>query len=267
MADYSLEQQIKLTKKLRLVLDELPAFCTMYFTGIDSTTAIRTRLAYATDLKTFFQFLLDEVSLFTAYSSLGDFTLNDIERLDSWVFEQFLSFLSAYQKDDQQVLSNANPAKARKLSSIRSMYRYFHKKGLISSNPSLLVDMPVKKDKPIVRLEANESADLLDNIENGIKLTKTQQRYHDKTKERDAAIITLLLGTGIRISECVGLNIEDIDFTQNSFKVTRKGGNKEILYFNDEVKEALEDYLTVRKKIIPLPGVFSAGQQRNPLFQ
>lgn len=58
--------------------------------------------------------------------------------------------------------------------------------------------------------------------------------------------ITLFLGTGIRISELVGLNTDDIDFNTNSFIVTRKGGNRTILYFNDEVKAALEDYIVER---------------------
>ena len=52
-----------------------------------------------------------------------------------------------------------------------------------------------------------------------------------KTKERDFAIITLLLGTGIRVSECVGLDIEDVDFKNNGIKVLRKGGNEMFVYF------------------------------------
>ncbi len=155
--------------------------------------------------------------------------------------ERYLAYLSQYKKpNDDTVYTNLNSAKARKLSSIRSMYRYFYKKGAIKNNPSLLVDMPKKKEKPIVRLEVEESADLLDSIESGEHLSKTQKRYHNKTSVRDLAIITLMLGTGIRISECVGLDIADINFADSSFRVTRKGGNDEILYFGEEVKEALK---------------------------
>ena len=95
---------------------------------------------------------------------------------------------------------------------------------------------------------------LLDAVESGEKLTATQRRYHKYTKSRDLAILTLLLGTGIRISECVGLNITDFDFNNNSFKVTRKGGDQEILYYGDEVKEAILNYLEERKEIKTLPG-------------
>ena len=66
--------------------------------------------------------------------------------------------------------------------------------------------------------------------------------------------ITLLLGTGIRVSECVGLDIEDVDFKNNGIKVMRKGGNEMIVYFGSEVEKALRSYIEVRDKIEPLPG-------------
>ena len=61
--------------------------------------------------------------------------------------------------------------------------------------------------------------------------------------------MTLFLGTGIRVSELVGLNVEDFDFSQNAFKVTRKGGNQTILYYPNEVKYALEEWLTIRETL------------------
>ena len=75
-----------------------------------------------------------------------------------------------------------------------------------------------------------------------------------KNKERDLAIVTLLLGTGIRVSECVGLDIEDVDFKNNGIKVTRKGGNEMVVYFGHEVEKALKKYLEVRKNIVPVAG-------------
>ena len=72
---------------------------------------------------------------------------------------------------------------------------------------------------------------LLDEVENGTKLTKSQQNFHTKTKVRDIAILTLLLGTGIRVSECVGIDINDIDFKNTGIKIQRKGGYETIIYF------------------------------------
>ena len=78
--------------------------------------------------------------------------------------------------------------------------------------------------------------------------------HNANTRLRDLAILTLFLDTGIRVSELVGINIDDIDFSLNGFLVTRKGGNQAILYFPDEVAEVLRDYLKVRLNISPLEG-------------
>jgi site-specific recombinase XerD len=91
-------------------------------------------------------------------------------------------------------------------------------------------------------------------VETGEGLSERQKRYYQYTRLRDITILTVFLGTGIRISECVGLNISDLDFTVNGFRVTRKGGNQVILYFGDEVQKALLEYLDERNKIEALPG-------------
>lgn len=80
-------------------------------------------------------------------------------------------------------------------------------------------------------------------------------------RSRDVAILTLFLGTGIRISECVGLNLKDVDFETNSFKVVRKGGNEAILYFSDEVASALKQYISDRNQRLE-----NAKKQETALF-
>lgn len=107
--------------------------------------------------------------------------------------------------------------------------------------------MPKIYEKPIVKLEIDEVARLLDIVESGEALTDKQKVYHQFTKKRDLAIVAMLLGTGIRVSECVGLNLEDIDFNYNGIKITRKGGHETIVYFSREVEGILRDYLEERK--------------------
>ena len=157
-----------------------------------------------------------------------------------------------------KLVENNERAKSRKLSAIRALFKYLYKKELIKTNCAALVDTPKLHEKAIIRLEANEVADLLDSAEQGSGLTKAQRRYHDTTKLRDVAILSLFLGTGIRISELVGIDMNDIDFTKNEFVITRKGGNQETLAFGPEVQIALTDYLEERKTVIPLPGHESA---------
>ena len=92
--------------------------------------------------------------------------------------------------------------------------------------------MPKLHDKAIIRLDTDEVAKLLDYVEScGSKLTGQALSYYNKTKERDIAIITLLLGTGIRVSELVGLDLSDVDFNNNGVMVTRKGGSQMVCLF------------------------------------
>ena len=116
------------------------------------------------------------------------------------------------------------------------------------------VDMPKIHEKAIVRLDVDEVVQLLDEVESGESLSDRQQLYHQRTKVRDLAILTLLLGTGIRVSECVGLDLDDVDFKNNGIKVHRKGGAEVMVYFGDEVLEALLNYLEERKGIEPVAG-------------
>ena len=128
--------------------------------------------------------------------------------------------------------------------------------------------MPKLHEKAIVRLDTDEVASLLDFVEHGgDELTGQKKAYYEKTKNRDLAIITLLLGTGIRVSECVGLDIQDVDFKNNGITVVRKGGNEMVIYFGEEVEYALKQYLyTTREATTPLPGhenaLFLSTQRR-----
>jgi site-specific recombinase XerD len=125
---------------------------------------------------------------------------------------------------------------------------------MIQSNPAVLVKMPKLHEKEIIRLDPDEVAILLDNAETGEKLTKKQLQYHQKNKLRDVAMLTLMLGTGIRVSECVGIDINDIDFNNGGIKIRRKGGYEAVVYFGEEVELALLDYLEQRNTMIPVEG-------------
>jgi site-specific recombinase XerD len=95
---------------------------------------------------------------------------------------------------------------------------------------------------------------LLEQVEKGEKLTKSQLKYHKINKVRDIAILTLLLGTGIRVSECVGLNLNDVDLDNGALVVHRKGGYDATVYFGFEVETALRDYMDQRENMIPMTG-------------
>ena len=68
------------------------------------------------------------------------------------------------------------------------------------------------------------------------------------------ALLMLLLGTGIRVSECVGLDLNDVDFKNNGIKIHRKGGAEVMVYFSQEVRDSLDEYLEERQLVTPKAG-------------
>ncbi len=238
--------------KMRAVLDTLPSFCRTYFIGIQEQTSARTRLAYAYDLRVFFEYLHNENPI-CAKQDIRDYKLDILEQIKKEDIEEYLNYTSYYTKEDKEI-TNDERGKARKLSALKSLYNYFYRSEKIETNPASLVPSPKLHEKEIIRLEPNEVAKLLDQVEAGEKLTKKELEYHKKTKVRDVAILTLLLGTGIRVSECVGINLKDIDFDVNGIHIIRKGGKGAVVYFGDEVEDALLDYMEEREHVIPAAG-------------
>lgn len=237
---------------LREILDTLPPFCGQYFHGMQEYISSRTRIAYAYDIRVFLEYLHDSNPIF-GKMPIKEYKLEILDQVTRLDIEEYLEYCSYYIKDGKEYM-NDERGKSRKLASLRSFYNYFFRNELITTNAPSLVPMPKLHEKAIIRLDADEVAILLDTVESGENLTKQQLLYHEKTKVRDVALLTLLLGTGIRVSECVGINIHDIDFKNNGIKIQRKGGYESVVYFGDEVETALLDYLEQRNFIIPEEG-------------
>ena len=252
MSDYTEQRARDLQLRIRTMLRELPDVCFDFINAIDSTTQPLTRYAYVIDLKLFFGFLTQELPKF-ADKAPSALDASDLARVTSRDIYMYMDYLSLYMRDDVEV-TNQELGKLRKISSLRSFYKFLYKNGYIDSDPAALVDMPKRHQKPIIRLEIDEVARMLDLVESGAQQTERQKKYNAHTRARDLAILTLFLGTGIRVSELVGINIDDIDFSINGFLVTRKGGNQAILYFPDEVARVLQDYMKVRMELTPVPG-------------
>lgn len=249
---YHESQNIKNELHLRELMRNLPRFCKQFFIGIEHTTASRTRIAYAYDLGCFFDYLHKENPI-CSKMEIQDIPITILDQLKPMDIEEYLYHLKLYEKDG---VAHANDERAikRKLSSLRTFYNYYFKNELIDTNPAVKVDMPKIHDKAIIRLDTDEVAQLLDKVESGESLSNRQQMYHERTKVRDLALLTLLLGTGIRVSECVGLDIDDVDFKNCGIKVHRKGGAEVMVYFGDEVLEALLNYMEERNTITPVEG-------------
>ena len=243
---YYEKRDLKNMQKIGSYLSTLPDYCYDFFTGIENNTSSLTRVNYAMDLCVFYDYL--EKHVFKKPKQ--DITIKDLDTIQSRNIENYLSYLSYYEIDDK-LQKNSEKGKARKLASIRSFFKYLFNHDLISANVASKVKTPKLHNKEIIRLEKDEVKRMLNAVQAPTTFTERQKNYNSNTKIRDNAIVTLFLGTGIRISELVGLNVEDFDFSQNAFKVTRKGGNQAILYFSMEVAKALQDWLE-KRSYLPL---------------
>ncbi len=251
-SSYSKQEEVKLALKLNKMLDELPGFCVDYFNSLEFTKQPRTKIAYARDIQGFFYYLTESRGPLKG-KEIRSITTDDLDTITGDDISDYLRHCKVYEKDGT-VKTNGERAIKRKLCSLRGFFAYYYKHERITGDPSVKVEMPKIHDNAIVRMEPNEVAEFLDNVESGNKLTNNQLRFHKKLKNRDLALLTLMLGTGIRVSECVGLDISDVDFDNVRIRVIRKGGSESFVYFGDEVDKALRDYLVERKNENPQTG-------------
>ena len=255
--DFSTERNKQYTLKIHEIIKELPPACGEFFRGIEPNSSVLTRYNYALDLRLFFRFLMD-TELCRDLDSMRQIDYKILNNVESDHIERFLEYISFYpdekSENEESFITNSDRGRARKLSAVRSFFKYLYKKGRISNNAPSLVDTPKIHDKPIIRLEPDEIYNLLQSVEQGTGLTETQKRFHKLTGTRDTAIITLFLGTGMRISELVGIDMDDLNFMSNEVRITRKGGNEDVLVFGGEVRSALLNYLIEREAMHPAEG-------------
>ena len=245
---YHQQKNIEYTKKLREFLAELPVYVTNYFRGIEQRTQARSRLAYANDIRVFFDWLKRSNPSF-ADTEIKKIPAEALSNLTSFDIEEYMEYLKIRDEDDIETI-NAEVTIKRKMSALRSLFNYLYKNQVIENNAAIQVDMPKLHDKAIVRLDVDEVSKFLDVVEFGPQnMSERKKKFHENNKVRDLAIMTLLLGTGMRVSELVGIDLKDLDFENGRVKVTRKGGYEAYIYFGEEVTEALEKYVDEREDI------------------
>ena len=192
---------------------------------------------YLLDLRTFFRFLLARDAKISPDSS--EFEKIDISRVD-------LDYIKNITQEDiyeflmyaDGIRGNMEAAKSRKLSAIKGFFKYLTvKRMMLEENPAVNIESPKRKQALPKYLSLEESIELLNAIKND---------NESKTKIRDFAIVTLFLNCGMRLSELVGININDVDRYLRSLSVTGKGNKQRIVYLNDACREALGDYMTER---------------------
>lgn len=242
------DRQLKVT--YHDLLAQLPPCAKDYLRDKDLTTQVSTRISYAYDLLTFFRYIKNVNPIYKD-KEITRFTLDDLRNFSAADISEYQHYLEfSTERVDGENHENGKRSIARKMAPLRGLYEYHLKHDNIEKNPMILVQMPrIKKDKNIIRMNEYEVQDILNAIEKGIgRMSERQRKSCDRTRQRDLAILTLMLGTGIRVSECVGLDVTDVDFKVHSLTIVRKGGGQDIIYFGDEVANVLSIYIEGERK-------------------
>lgn len=257
--EYKSEIEISYRNKIESGLSALPGYIRTYIEGRENRLSIKTRYAYIQDLRIFLEYIQKSNPLYKD-TDIKDIPLDVFDTLTTHDINEFLKNVEYYEVSGK-VRHNGLPAKQRKLATLRSFYKFCNQNEMITKNPTLAVENIRIEEKDILALNSDEVVDFLEVVKNGTGMEGKQLSIQKKNADRDVAIYTLLFGTGIRISEMVGLNINGIDLKHKEFRVVRKGGNEEIIHFGESVCECLDNYIhNVRPKYL------TADADPDPLF-
>ena len=242
------------TSYLHDFLANLPDFVFDYIEIYYTGESINTQIGYCIDIRIFLEYLMK--FRFRKLSSPEEFTYEHISQVTAEDIVRFKAYLKEYEStyttpDGRQVTRtrrNSNYGINRKLSSVRGLFTYLYKMDKIPQNITDKVDMNKLHQKIKKPLTTQETLRLLDVIYNGENYF--EGRYlseYLRTKQRDIAILIAYLGTGVRVSELVNLDVEDICFDTSSFIVTRKGGDEQEIFMPVQVENELYAYLQERR--------------------
>lgn len=252
---YRDEKNDQYEARIASLLEEMPAFCAEFMFAISSAKPGSTRYAYLIDIKVFLEFITKKISKYKN-TAVVDLPFEALSELTPTHMDMYMNYLNSYESDGKQY-HNKDSGKLRKVASLSTMYKFFLRRGRIAVNPTIYIERPTVKKTEKVVLTDNEVEKLLTDIESGANLTEAQLRTHDKKKYRDLAIVILMLATGIRVSELVGLNLKDIYFDNPDTddegnivyqaRVIRKRGKVETIDFNEGCMMAIHRYLEIER--------------------
>lgn len=233
--------ELYFTDKTSSLLKTMPDYVKNYIRAVHNRTAPRTRYEYLKDIQTFLSYTKEKLKI-------SDVTLEDLCKYKKSDFEEYFEHLEHYKRNGREC-TNSRVSIKRKLSSLRKFFAYLFENDMIPSDEIRKVEMPKLHHKEIIRMETDETVDFLNAVENGNNLTKKQRDYHKIQYVRDSAIAYLMLSTGLRVSECVELDTDDIDLDKCCVHVVRKGGDEATVYFSDEALPYLSEYLEWRENL------------------
>jgi integrase len=242
-------------KKMQTVLNELPWYVEEYINHKTRKLSVASLLNYCHDYKIFFNWMISE-NLWDG--PVKDIPLKRLEKLTVLEVDGFLNFLH-YQLNNKEITVN------RKLSALKSLFNYLQNiaetqelTSYINRNVMAKIEFNELKDSMETKANKMEGKILLgDEYEKFRafiaydygeinKNNKKIYNFYRFNQERDTAIVSLILGSGLRLSELVNLDLDDIDFSKYSARVIRKGNKEQYVYFSQIAMNDLQEYLAIR---------------------
>lgn len=247
MENYKKSSKAMKSDILFTILDELPSFYKDYILGVpEDVMATSTRVEYARNVREFFQYL-ENCNPYFKEKGKKNITIADLKLITKTDANEYAAYLTTYKfqkKEGSEEENYSSKTVSRKISAVSSMYKELIRLDKLNENPFSVIRRPKDKEHVIIHLTEKERKKLLDTAYMGTGLSNESLRFHDGI--RDRAILALLLDTGMRVSELVGLDLSDIDMEECSAIILRKGGKTEEVFFSDSTKILLEEYMANR---------------------
>lgn len=243
--------------KTKVLLQDMPDYVKDFVREIHNKTSERTQYEYTLDIRHFLSYL-------AIGKEIKDITLQNLDNLSKSDFEEYFEYLEHYEENGKDIY-NGRASIKRKMSAIRNFLDYLFQEGKIQNTEVRRLPVPKVPESTIIHLEPDETKKLIQLIKSGEGLTKKQQDYHKLQSTRDLAIVFLILSSGIRVSECAEIDVNDVNLEKSCVHIIRKGGDESLIYFSDEATSYLSDYIEYRKTIKGIddePALFISSQKR-----
>ncbi|MCR4890604.1 MAG: tyrosine-type recombinase/integrase [Lachnospiraceae bacterium] len=255
MSNYKKDKNNQVRQQANEIIKKMPGFVNDYFLEREIRLSAMSIYSYAGQLFTFFSFLHDSSPYF-AKKAIAEISLEDLDRLNDRDIVEFMHYLRNYPQkcnDGSVKYVECSPTTIQHYTvALNTFWKYLYVRKMVSSNPIELITRAKLPKKEVIYLDRDDKNLFLDAVETGDGLTKRQAQFHEKNGPRDLAIMNVFLSTGIRVSELVGMDLNDINFKKHSIKVFRKGGNFDTVYFSDTAEYYLQQYLDCRNIYNPV---------------
>lgn len=228
------EIDAKLKEKMIILVENQPEYIKEYYRSMSRKTN-----------KTKFNYLRYVIDFLNYIRNITGYNMSDIEQLNKIKYSDINGYISYLEEN-----GNKESIMATKVYAIKNFFLFLIKNRYINFNPALDVEAPKVNTEPnITSLTQKEIKIVLNNINNGSGSHRAKARQ-DKWKSRDKALVMLGITNGLRVSAITEINMNDIDFNENTIKVVEKGGVSRTCYIPENTMNAINEWISDREIVM-----------------